>query len=262
MKPHLARIHIYPIKSFDPLGLDRVRVVDRAGLTGDREFALFDNSGRILNTKRLGSSLLAVRARYRNAGRLVELRHGSDRLECDLDEGRAEIESFLAGALGRTVHVRQDARVGHFDDLEATGPTVVSSASIDTVAGWFGLSAAEVRRRFRANLEIDGLGPFEEDLLYGEPGRPRRFRIGGVEFLGTNPCARCIVPSLDSKGGSDDGGLTAARFSEMRKRSISPGSRIESYGHYYRFCVNTRLAPGQGGKTIAVGDKIVRLPGA
>ncbi len=259
MKPHLTRISAFPIKSLDPLNLDRARVVEGAGLAGDREFALFDGSGKILNAKRLGTSILSVRARYSDEGRRVELQSGRERLECGLAEGRTEIETFLGGVLGREVRFRRDARVGHFDDLEATGPTVVSSASIDAVASWFGLPADEVRRRFRANLEIAGLEPFEEDLLFGEPGRPRRFRIGEVEFLGTNPCSRCIVPSLDSRGGTGHGELTAVRFSELRKRYSPPGSEIESYGHYYRLCVNTTLARGQGGKSLALGDELLAL---
>ncbi len=258
MKPYLAGISVYPIKSFDSLALERARVVEGAGLAGDREFALFDASGRIVNAKRLGNAILSVRAHYGDAGRRVEFRAGDERLETGLAEGRPEIEAFLSASLGTQVSLQQDARLGHFDDLEATGPTVVSSASIETVADWFGLAPGEIRRRFRPNLEIAGLEPFEEDLLFGEPGRPRRFRIGDVEFLGTNPCSRCIVPSLDSQGGAGRGNLTAARFSELRKRHSPPGSEIDAYGHYYRFCVNTLLAPEQGGKSLAVGDELVR----
>ncbi len=253
-KPYLARIRVYPIKSLDPLDLQRVRVVAGAGLAGDREFALFDDGGNILNAKRLGMSILGVRARYDHAGRSVELHAEGNRLQSHLVEGRTEMEVFLGDVLGTRVRVRQDTRVGYFDDMEATGPTVVGSASIDTVAGWFGLAPDEIRRRFRANLEIAGLEPFEEDLLFGKPGQPRRFRIGDVEFLGTNPCSRCIVPTLDSRGGPPQSDLTAVRFSERRKRHVWPHSKIESYGHYYRFCVNTLLAPGQGPKSLAVGD--------
>ncbi len=256
-RPHVARICVYPIKSLDPLDLQRARIVEGAGLAGDREFALFDDHGRIINTKRLGQAILSVRAFYDETGRRVALRAGRDRLECHLIEGRSDIEAFLGDVLGMGLHLRQDTRGGYFDDLDATGPTVVSSASIDAVAAWFGLAAEEVRRRFRANLEVAGLEPFEEDSLFGEPGRPRRFRIGDVEFLGTNPCSRCIVPSLDSRGRPEQGHLTAAGFSERRRRHARPDSAITSYGHYYRFCVNTLLTPGQGAKSLAVGDELL-----
>lgn len=259
MKPYLARILLYPIKSLGPLSLECVQVLEGAGLARDREFALFDASGRVLNTKRLGSELLSIRARYSDRGRRVELQSGTGNLACDIAGSLEALGEFFCRALGEHVAVGRDTRVGFFDDLEATGPTVLGSASVDSVATWFGLAPEEVRRRFRANLEIAGLEPFEEDLLFGRPGEPRRFRIGEVEFLGTNPCSRCIVPSLDSAGRPGNEDLTPVRFARLRERYRRKESELGEYGHYYRLSVNTLLAPNQGGKTLSLGDELVRL---
>lgn len=257
MKPYLARILLYPIKSLGPLALERVQVVEGAGLAGDREYALFDARGRVLNTKRLGSPLLSIHARYSDCGREVELQSGAGNLACDIAGSLEALGDFFGSALGEHVVVGRSARVGFFDDMEATGPTVLGAASVDSVAQWFGLVPEEVRRRFRANLEIAGLEPFEEDLLFGRPDEPRRFRIGDVEFLGTNPCARCIVPSLDSTGRSGNEGLTPVRFARRRERYRREDSELAEYGHYYRLSVNTLLAPNQGGKTLSLGDELV-----
>ena len=258
MKPYLARILVYPIKSLAPLRLERVQVREDAGLAGDREYALFDARGRVLNTKRLGSALLSIHARYSHCGRSIALQSGARKLDCAIADGLGALGEFFGSVLGESVVVDRDSRVGFFDDLEATGPTVLGTASVDSVANWFGLAPDEVRRRFRANLEIAGLEPFEEDLLFGRPGEHRRFRIGDVEFRGTNPCARCIVPSLDSTGRSGDESLTAVRFARLREQYSRRDSELGEYGHYYRLSVNTLLAPNQGGKTLSVGDELVR----
>ena len=256
MKPYLARIILYPIKSLGPLSLERVQVLEGAGLAGDREYALFDARGRVLNAKRLRSALLSIHVRYSERGRKIELRCGARKLTCDIAESQDALGDFFSGALGEDVVVSRDSRAGYFDDMDATGPTVVGAASLDSVAGWFGLAGDEVRRRFRANLEIAGLEPFEEDLLFGRPGEPRRFRIGDVDFLGTNPCARCIVPSLDSTGQPGNESLTPARFARFRERYRRKDSELVEYGHYYRLSVNTLLAPNQGGKTLSLGDEL------
>ncbi len=257
MTPQLARIRVYPVKSLDPMDLERVDLVAGRRLAGDRDYALFDAAGRFVNGKRCGASLLGIRAEYSDGGRSIALSAGEDRAQFDLRHGHAELEAWFGLVLGKPVSLRRNDVAGYPDDEQASGPTVLGSASVDAIAGWFEMPAEEVRRRFRANLEIAGLEPFEEDLLFGPPGRPRRFRIGAVEFLGTNPCARCAVPTLDSRDGSAAGPLTAKRFAALRERHRRPDSDIALYDGYYRLAVNTRLANGQQGKALCVGDELV-----
>jgi uncharacterized protein YcbX len=127
------------------------------------------------------------------------------------------------------------------------------------VAAWFpGLDASEVRRRFRANLEIEGTEglatpPFWEDRLCGPAGQPIRFRIGDVVLEGTNPCPRCIVPTRDSTTG-DAWPRFAKAFAEQREAALPPWAERSRFDHFYRLAVNTRLA-GAGG-TIRVGDAV------
>lgn len=260
MTPRLARIRVFPIKSLDPLELDQAEISRAGHLAGDRDYALFDSGGRVLNAKRLGASIVSIRAEYSNGGRAVNLRTSANCAEFDLYRDRAAVEAWFARSLGQTVSLRMDERGGFPDDELASGPTVLGSASINTVAGWFGMPAEEVRRRFRANLEIEGLDPFEEDLLFGPPGIPRRFRIGDVEFLGTNPCMRCVVPTMDSVHGGASGPLTPKRFAALRERCRSSDSEIARYRGYYRLAVNTRLSPGQEGKLVRVGDELAGFP--
>lgn len=254
MKPQLARIRIFPVKSLDPLEVDRIDVVEAAGLAGDREYALSDAAGTLLTAKRLRDRILAVRAAYRERGRRVELRSGDGSRSFRLPEDREAIEAWFAERLGQPVTLRRARGLGFFDDRDASGPTIIGNSTLRFVATSFGLEPEECRRRFRANLEFAGFEAFEEDSLYGPPGAPVRFRVGGVEFLGIKPCARCIVPSLDSVSGAARHPDFAPRFATMRSRARYPQGRVAEYGHLYRLAVNTRLAPGQGGKALAVGD--------
>jgi uncharacterized protein YcbX len=48
--------------------------------------------------------------------------------------------------------------------------------------------------RFRPNLVIDGLGPFEEDYV-------DTFELGGVRLKAVKPCPRCPIPSVDQASG-------------------------------------------------------------
>lgn len=256
MKPHLARIRVYPIKSLDPLELEQVGLTSGVHLDGDRDYALFDARGRVLNAKRLGPKILAIRAAFSDHGRAVELALGSRPWQFELPGDRAALEAGFSDVLGHPVTLRQDSVGGFPDDEDASGPTVIGSASIDAVAEWFGLAPEEVRRRFRANLEIAGLGPFEEDTLFGPPGTPKAFRIGEVRFLGVNPCRRCVVPTLDSRGDSSVAALSTKEFSALRERHRRAGTSLALYPGYYRLAVNTRIEPLQAGARLVVGDEL------
>ncbi len=247
MQPYLSRILVYPVKSLPAIEKSEAKVVEGAGIEGDRQFALFDADDRLLNAKRLGARIIRV-------SMLSAAPDNDEDSETELDF--APLEDAATTLLGQPVRLRSDSKSGFPDDLEATGPTVVGTASLEAVAEWFSTSLDEVRRRFRANLEISGLEPFGEDRLFGPPGEPRAFRIGEVQLLGTNPCARCSVPSMDSQDGSVPDPHFAAKFSELRARNRCKDSHFDRYGHSYRFAVNTVLATGHGGRILRVGDPL------
>lgn len=256
MPARLTSIQVYPIKSFDPVDLHEATVTEGAGIAGDREFVFVDEGGRVQNAKRCGERIIPVRARYALADRTVEMQAGGEAARFGLDRDRPALEAWIGARLGRRVLLRQDAAKGFQDDPEASGPTVVGSASLAAVADWFGFAIEEARRRIRANLEIAGLEPFEEDRLFGPPGRPRPFRIGDVTLLGVNPCARCTVPAMDSRNGVTGDEHFARKFAEFRKRHGRPDTALDLYQGHYRLAVNTRLAAAQGGKTLRIGDEL------
>ncbi len=148
----------------------------------------------------------------------------------------------------------ENCETGFPDDLDAPGPTIVSTATLVAVAEWFpGLTVDEARRRFRANLEIDGVEPFWEDRLYGRDGEPVRFRIGDVEFFGTNPCQRCVVPTRDSQTG-DVLSDFQKQFATQRESTLPVWAERSRFNHFYRLAVNTRVVSSDG--MLSVGSEL------
>jgi hypothetical protein len=170
---------------------------------------------------------------------------------------------------------------GFPDDNIANGPTIISTASLRAVSDWFpGLSADSVRQRFRTTLEIDGhsvespspatthekrgaaasanghLPAFWEDQLYREDERSVvRFRIGEVNFEGSNPCARCPVPPRDPQTGADLVGFQK-RFTNLRRETLPSWAPSVRFDHFYRLATNTRVAPSETGKLLRLGDSL------
>ena len=179
---------------------------------------------------------------------------GSDRYH--LERERNEVEGWLAKRLQQPVQLVRDTETGFPDDEKALGPTVVSRKSLETVASWFGLHLNEVRQRFRANLEIDGVEAFWEDRLYGVAGEAMRFRIGEVILEGVNPCARCTVPTRDSKSGEIAEPSFAKIFAGKRQQTLPAWAEPSRFDHFYRFAVNTCVPESEAGKVMYTGDTV------
>lgn len=207
-----------------------------AGLAGDREYAMVDEEGKWINGKRT-----PLVHRIRQAP--------------DLADPQAA-EQWLSRQLGMPVRLERDPEKGFPDDTNAPGPTLVSTASLREAASWFGISGLEeARRRFRANLEIDGVPAFWEDQLIGG-----WFQIGDVRLYATNACARCVVPSRDSRTGEIPEAAFQKIFADRRRASLPMWSDPGQFSHYYRFALNTRVPESEAGKVLRLGDDLQRLP--
>jgi uncharacterized protein YcbX len=239
----LLRIH--PIKGFPPADVSEARVLPSGALELDRRWALVDARGRFVNGKNV-AAIHTLRARFD----MPTLEVTMDGRTFSLSRQGADFAEWCGERLGQALTWTENADVGFPDDLEATGPTFVGAASVAAVAAWFGLDVDGTRRRFRSNLEIDGVAPFWEDALYGG-----QLTVGGVEVQAINPCARCVVPSRDADTGEALAGFQK-RFAELRQQQLPPGTSTALFNHYYRFTVNTRIAPSEAGKVIRIGDGV------
>ena len=256
--PHIARIDIYAIKSLDRVELKQARVLSSGALENDRLWALFDGKGEFVNGK-VYPAIHRIRAEIHLDAPAVTLRDESERgLASDtfeLCEDVSGFEKWIENYFGFPVTLKANTELGFPDDTNSPGPTVISTATLATVAGWFGFSVDEARRRFRANIEIDGVPAFWEERLFGVEGSYVKFRIGDVLFEGVNPCMRCTVPPRNPWTGETDPTFTQ-RFRHLRRDTLPSWVVRERMSPYYRLSVNTRPHGDQGGKTVNVGDAV------
>ena len=258
VNPHLARIRIFPLKSLDGVDLDEVVVQRRSGLAGDREFCLVDENGDYVNTKRLGESLVRIRSEFDLVFGEITLRAGEDTATFSLEREGHGIEEWFGKQLETPVRLKRDREMGFPDDTAASGPTVISTATLREVASWFpGCDVNGARQRFRANLEVDGVPAFWEDRLFGPAGTKFPFRIGDVTIEGINPCARCTVPSRNPVTGEIQDSAFAKTFAQRRQEALPPWADKSRFDHFYRLAVNTIIPESEAGKVIRVYDEVV-----
>ncbi len=247
---------MYPFKSFDGADVGSSAFTARGGLRLDRAFALFDAGGDYVNGKR-EPNVHRMRVTYDaglTAATFADAGSG-ETFTFRLDDAPDALAAYLSRRLDRAVSVRRDDDGGFPDDARAPGPTIVSQATLAEVASWFdGLTVDDVRLRVRANIELAGVPAFWEDGLFGAAGDLVRFRIGAVTFGGTNPCARCIVPSRDARTGLPLPGF-AKRFAERRAATLPAWAERSRFDHFYRLCLNTRTLEA-GNHEVRVGDEL------
>jgi uncharacterized protein YcbX len=190
----------YPVKSLQGQRLDAVDVGPQ-GLTGDRQWALFDRStGFGLTARRVPDLLFA-------AGRL---RADGD-VEVVLPDGTVTADDdVLSDWLGRPVTLRaaeaergprqyenpfevgEDAEDG-WDAFEGASGAFHDSSRIRVSLVSTGTLGTWDRRRFRANVLLDGSG--EDDLVGG------RVRLGGAVLDIGTPVSRCVMVTRPQPGG-------------------------------------------------------------
>ena len=256
LAPTLSRINCYPIKSLPGRAAENARMEPSGAIANDRRLAIVDREERFLNAKRttrihqLGYDIDFDSRRLRFFAR------GADSIQAPvtghLDDDRSLFDEWLSDFFGEPASLVENVSTGFPDDLESPGPTVISAATLAVVAGWFALSVDETRARFRANLEVGGVPPFWEDRLYSAGPQPVRFRVGNIEFDGTNPCQRCVVPSRHPDSGDALTGF-AKQFAALREEHLPEWAATERFDHFYRLAVNTRRVPGAGDQ-LRVGD--------
>lgn len=254
---YLSGITLYPIKSLDAVSVPHARITVGGGLEHDRELALFDSEGRVVNGKRT-AKVHGLRATVDWKDGVVALHAPAlgQQAQFHLRREQGKLEEWLSAYFGLPVTLKQNAAGGFPDDPAAPGPTVLGQATLAQVAAWYpNLSVPECRARFRANLEIADAPPFWEDRLFGDAGQTVRFAIGGVLLEGTNPCQRCIVPSRGTRTGEQDAGF-AAHFQARRAETLPPWANASRFNHFYRLAVNTRVPHTEAGKTLRVGEPV------
>lgn len=229
----LTELNLFPIKSCGGLSLSQA-VLTEAGLrlsngaAGDREWMLVDEKGQFLTQRTHPRMALIAPVLHES---YVELRApGMLPLEIALDlpklarttdvrvwrdniqavDYKAETAAWTSEFLGiqcSLVRFHQDAiriasprRTGNivapmlFNDSFPL--LVIGQSSLDDL-NWRLRAAGRDElpmNRFRPNLVVDGLEPYEED-------RTATLRIGDAVIRLVRPCQRCPVPAVDQNTG-------------------------------------------------------------
>ncbi|MDX2232051.1 MAG: MOSC N-terminal beta barrel domain-containing protein [Leptolyngbyaceae cyanobacterium bins.349] len=251
------KLWIYPLKSFDPVEVDSVTLLNSGALWGDRTFALIDATKKFVNGKR-HAQIHTLRSRFDLSTNVIELQvQGVDYSAVfHVERDRAALEAWITDYLGFSVQLIENTEMGFPDDTESPGATVVSTATLEAIASWYpDLTVDEIRRRFRANIELSGVPAFWEDQLFAEPSQAVHFQIGTVRFIGVNPCQRCVVVTRDSLTGVTNTEFQKT-FVEKRRETLPNWVARSRFNHFFRLAVNTRVPASEAGKTICLGDMV------
>lgn len=229
----IASLHLYPVKSCRGIDLEAA-TLDAAGLeahgAGDREWMVVDAGGTFLTQRE--APRMALIAPALEAGALVLRAPGMPDLGLPLelpfgrapalgvrvwnhacrafDEGDA-VADWLSGFLGRKLRLaRFDPAHRRLSNRERTGNVeapnrfsdgypllVISEASLADLNDRLQESGREAlpMDRFRPNIVISDVGPFDEDRFVA-------LRLGEVMLKPVKPCPRCPMPSIDQATGT------------------------------------------------------------
>jgi hypothetical protein len=257
----IAALYRYPVKGLTAESLDRATVLDSGTFAGDRVLGLLlDDAGpevrpgwwpkqsftALVNTP----ALARLRARFDEAtSRLSIALDGVTLVEADLDEGgRARIAAAVTEYVigldespmqdrpeSAPLHLVGDVGVPAFHDRTALHVTVMGRASVDALTAAAGSEVDE--RRFRMNVVLDGLEPWEELDWVGHS-----IRIGELDFDVTGTVVRCLATHANPESGERD-------IDVMSTLTEAFGQEQPTIG------VLAVLGGGRGGE-LAVGDEV------
>jgi uncharacterized protein len=221
--PRVVALYRYPVKGFTPEECETLTVLDGGRIDGDRVLGV-----RLADTQAaddVWSKKTGMIALINTPG-LAHLRLEFDqkalRLRINLDgavladavldnDGRKRIAAAIANYVlsladnplsghpqRLPLRVVGDGFTPRYHDDEAGRVTLHGRGSLHALAA--ALGSAEVNElRFRSNIAVDGLTPWEEQGWVG-----RRVRVGAVEFEISKPKQRCLATHANPDTGERD----------------------------------------------------------
>ncbi|APW98170.1 molybdenum cofactor biosysynthesis protein [Halobiforma lacisalsi AJ5] len=258
----LERIRTYPVKSLDGVDREEATIRENGTLAGDRAFAIFDADGEVVEGPRTDRVHDITTEYDPETGALTVDVTGSDadgprQFDLESEVGRERAAAWFSDVfdLGELALERDDER--GYVARNGMGTSVISTATLETVADWFDdLTVDGVRRRMRANLEVSGVEPFWEDRFVGADAPA--FTVGDVRLEGVTPCARCVVPERDPDTGEALPEFRE-RFVEKRRETFPEWADEAAFDHYYTLMLIADVVDADRGKTVAVGDPVEPL---
>jgi uncharacterized protein YcbX len=264
----LSEIWIYPVKSLGGIRLTSSKVMEK-GLPHDRRWMLVDENGTFM-TQRIhpqmalfkisirGDQMEVAKKQVANdnpsisfnisdppVGNLIHAQVWNDAV--DVVEVNPEISQWFSSHLNikcklvsfpekNSRPVDPGFQINHeqVSLADAYPFLIIGQSSLDDLN-----TRLEVKlpmNRFRPNFVFTGGEPYEEDTW-------REFAIGSNRFVGTKPCARCSVPTInqDTAEKGIEPSLTLSKY-RKRENKVYFGQNVIAVDH------------GE----VSVGDKISR----
>ena len=213
MSLRVAWISHCPVKGLAVRRLDQCELTE-AGVAGDREFFLVDESGRLVNSNGLGVLQQIVPRHDREAGSLaLEFPGGTTVADEVAFDGSLEAQFWGEPVAVRIVEGPWSEAISDFAGrklrlVRASGPapdrgrtgaaTLLGTGSLQALARILDVEAVD-ERRFRMNFGIEGLGEHGEDEWLG-----RGVRLGEAVVVPQGNVGRCAVTTQDPDSGTRD----------------------------------------------------------
>ncbi|MFO1140993.1 MAG: MOSC domain-containing protein [Amaricoccus sp.] len=245
----VAALWRHPIKGHGVEAVDAVDLAAGRTMPWDRVWAIAHEAARVSpgawapcqNFARGAKSpeLMAIRAEVDEARGRVRLTHPrAGAIEVDPDDP-GDAARLVAWVTPLTAHGRAlPARVVRADigmtDSDFPSVSVLNRASLDALGERLGMELA--MERFRGNVWLEGLAPFEEFALVG-----RKLRVGGAVLAVREPITRCVATGVDPATGVSNADTLGA---------LEAGWGHRDFGAYGEVV--------EGGR-VAVGDAAVVL---
>ncbi|MBI1261603.1 MAG: MOSC domain-containing protein [Rhizobiales bacterium] len=243
----VASLYRYPVKGLSPEQLDVVDLEKGGTFPWDRAFALENGSQdfdpahpkhfpkiKFLMLMR-HEALAALQTRFDDpTGTLHIAKDGAPLLSVDITtaQGKKALEDFMSqfmdGKLRGAPHLAHAAGFSH-SDCPAKLVSIINLASVAELESKIGRAVDPLR--FRANIYVEGLDPWEDHEWEG-----LAFNIGKVRLRGYVPTERCAATNVNP--------VTAARDMEI------PKTLLQTYGHTNLGLYAHVISPG----TIRPGD--------
>lgn len=259
--PTLSKIAVYPVKSLDPVDLDRVSITGLGGLAGDRVYAMVTENGDYVNGKLTADVHRLCADIDLESNRVILHVRGEDPVcAFHLEQDREELETWLSDYFGLQIELKVGSGGSLTDSVvysekAAAGPTLISAATIREVASWYdGIDSEEMCLRLRPNLIVAGVPPFWEDKLVAAGGR--RVRIGTVTLEGHAPVPRCVVPTRDPYTGETYDGFREV-FLEKRDATLPEWADRDVFdGNLFSLMAVTRIPEPERDGELRTGDSV------
>lgn len=243
--PHLAHIVRHPVKSAGYQELDRAALTEGRPMPFDRRWAIATESARFdgapqgwaakMNFLRGAAEgrLQAIRADFDDGTGALTLTHPDiPAFSGTLPDDGAALVDWLrplwpaSRPAPRALVARQDG--GALTDVPDPWVAMLSLSSLRALGQRMGRDLSI--HRFRGNLWLDGLAPWEEFDLIG-----REIRLGGARLRIEERITRCTATTFDPETGHPAGDTLAA---------LEAGFGHRDFGVYARVTASGPVAPG------------------